>query len=97
VKIRIATNRHKSKYPFPPDQNTTAKTVEAITPIRLAGCAIPRRGFGANGPTETMPGPREIRVTVSQGQYERLSKAKNGRSWRKAILEEFGVREEVDH
>lgn len=37
--------------------------------------------------------PRQINVTLSEGQYERLKEVKAGRSWRDALLEEFGVGE----
>jgi len=40
--------------------------------------------------------PVTIQVPVSEGQHQRLKEAKGERSWREAMLEEFGVREEPD-
>jgi len=38
--------------------------------------------------------PTSINVILSDGQHARLVEQKGDRSWREAILEEFGVREE---
>jgi len=40
-----------------------------------------------------MAGPKEIRVMVSADQHEELTDAKGDRTWREAMLEEFGVEE----
>lgn len=39
---------------------------------------------------------RTLNVTVSEGQFERLEDEKGDRTWRDAILQEFGVREEPE-
>jgi len=43
-----------------------------------------------------MTDPKNLRVTVSAGQYEKLKEVKADRTWREAILEEFGVREDTN-
>jgi len=40
--------------------------------------------------------PTQINVILSDGQHARLVEVKDDHSWREAILEEFGVREEPD-
>lgn len=40
-----------------------------------------------------MEGPKEIRVMVSEDQHDKLTEVKDGRTWREAVLEEFGVEE----
>lgn len=39
---------------------------------------------------------KQINVALSKGQYERLEAQKGDRTWREAMLEEFGVQQERD-
>lgn len=39
---------------------------------------------------------KQVNVALSKGQYERLEEKKGDRTWREAMLEEFGVRQEAD-
>jgi len=34
---------------------------------------------------------KEIRIPVSEAEHERLTEQKDGRTWREAVFEEFGV------
>jgi len=43
-----------------------------------------------------MPGTKEIRIVVSEGQHERLTKAKGDRTWREVLYDGTDLRENPD-